>query len=184
VKPGTVILHSRADDVVPFGDSEELLGTSVRYEVEVLIRGRQAKTTAEDRARRQNRETRQAKGEVRAATLTLRPPDRPNRKLLPVTVNVALVREPNPPPGEPPVEWMLLTTLPIDTPEQVRTIVACYCVREALHSDQPRAVKNDVRVLVGQHRRRPFSRDFVREIHGSRQMRSGRNTLGATPPPR
>jgi predicted alpha/beta hydrolase family esterase len=23
-KPGTVILHSRADDVVPFGDSEEL----------------------------------------------------------------------------------------------------------------------------------------------------------------
>jgi len=25
VKPGTVILHSRADDVVPFGDSEELI---------------------------------------------------------------------------------------------------------------------------------------------------------------
>jgi hypothetical protein len=24
VKPGTVILHSRADDVVPFADSEEL----------------------------------------------------------------------------------------------------------------------------------------------------------------
>jgi hypothetical protein len=28
VKPGTVILHSRADDVVPFEDSEELLRTS------------------------------------------------------------------------------------------------------------------------------------------------------------
>jgi pimeloyl-ACP methyl ester carboxylesterase len=28
VKPGTVILHSRADDVVPFGDSEDLLGNS------------------------------------------------------------------------------------------------------------------------------------------------------------
>jgi hypothetical protein len=25
VKPGTVILHSRADDVIPFGDSEELV---------------------------------------------------------------------------------------------------------------------------------------------------------------
>ena len=25
VKPGTVILHSRADDVVPYADSEELL---------------------------------------------------------------------------------------------------------------------------------------------------------------
>ena len=28
VKPGTVILHSRADDVIPFGDSEELLRKS------------------------------------------------------------------------------------------------------------------------------------------------------------
>jgi hypothetical protein len=28
VKPGTVILHSRADDVVPFADSEELLRDS------------------------------------------------------------------------------------------------------------------------------------------------------------
>ena len=28
VKPGTVILHSRADDVIPFGDSEELVRSS------------------------------------------------------------------------------------------------------------------------------------------------------------
>lgn len=28
VKPGTVILHSRADDVIPFADSEELVRTS------------------------------------------------------------------------------------------------------------------------------------------------------------
>ena len=28
VKPGTVILHSRADDVVPFADSEELVKNS------------------------------------------------------------------------------------------------------------------------------------------------------------
>lgn len=28
VKPGTVILHSRGDDVVPFGDSEELVRVS------------------------------------------------------------------------------------------------------------------------------------------------------------
>jgi hypothetical protein len=28
-----------------------------------------------------------------------------------------------------PVEWLLVTTLPIDTPEQVRTVVAYYCVR-------------------------------------------------------
>ena len=78
----------------------EALATPVLYEVELLVRGRKAKTAAEDRARRQNRETRRATVEVRAASMTLRPPPRPDRKLPPVTVNVVLVREPNPPAGE------------------------------------------------------------------------------------
>jgi hypothetical protein len=108
---------------------EQVLATPVRYQVELLIRGRKAKTAVEDRSRRQNRETRQATVEVRAATLTLRPPWRFDRELPALTVNVVLVREPNPPAGEPPVEWILVTTLPIDTPEQVRLIVAYYCVR-------------------------------------------------------
>jgi Transposase DNA-binding/Transposase Tn5 dimerisation domain len=108
---------------------DQVLATPTLYEVELLIRGRQAKTAAEDRARRQNRQTRQAKVEVRAACVTLRPPYRPDRKLPPVTVNVVLVREANPPPGETPVEWILVTTLPIDTLEQVRMIVEYYCVR-------------------------------------------------------
>jgi len=35
VKPGTVILHSRADDVIPFADSEELARTSGAKLIEV-----------------------------------------------------------------------------------------------------------------------------------------------------
>lgn len=35
VKPGTVILHSRADDVVPFADSEELAARSQAELIEV-----------------------------------------------------------------------------------------------------------------------------------------------------
>ena len=58
---------------------DQVRGTPVLYEVELRIRGRQAKTAAEDRARRQNRATRQATVEVRAATLTLRPPWRFDR---------------------------------------------------------------------------------------------------------
>jgi len=108
---------------------DQVLSTPVLYEVQLQIRGRQAKTAAEDRARRINRETRQVDVEVRATTVTLRSPWRPDRKLPPVTVNVVLVREANPPAGEPPVEWILVTTLPIDTPKQVRTIVEYYCVR-------------------------------------------------------
>jgi hypothetical protein len=108
---------------------DPVLATAALYQLDLLIRGRKAKTTLEDRSRRQNRETRQATVEVRAATVTLRPPWRHDRKLPAVTVNVVLVREPNPPAGETPVEWLLVTTLPIDTLEQVRTIVAYYCVR-------------------------------------------------------
>jgi hypothetical protein len=108
---------------------DEVLATPVLYQVELKIRGRKAKTAVEDRARRQNRVTRKAKVEVRAKTLTLRPPARPDRLLPAVTVQVVLVREPNPPPGEPAGEWLLVTTLPIDTLEQVRTIVEYYCVR-------------------------------------------------------
>src|SRR5262249_29783352 len=108
---------------------EQVLTTPVLYTVELLIRGRKAKTAAEDRARRQNRETRQATVEVRAATLTLRPPWRFDRKLPVLTINVVLVREPHPPAGEPPVERILGATRPIDTPEQVRAIVESYCVR-------------------------------------------------------
>jgi hypothetical protein len=108
---------------------ERVLATPLLYEVELLIRGRQAKTAAEDRTRRCSRQSRQAQVEVRAATLTLRPPWRSDRSLPAVTVNVVLVREANPPEGEPAVEWILVTTLPIETSEQVRRVVEYYCVR-------------------------------------------------------
>ena len=108
---------------------EQVLTTPVRYEVQLKIRGRKAMTAVEQRSRRQNRETRQATVEVRAATVTLRAPWRFDRDLPAITVNVVLVREPNPPAGEPPVEWILVTTLPIATLEQIRAVVAYYCVR-------------------------------------------------------
>jgi hypothetical protein len=108
---------------------ERVLSTPVLYEVDLVARGRVAKTEVEDRPRRQTRQTRPAKVQVRAATVTLRPPWREDRKLPPVTVNVVLVHEPNPPAGEEAIEWILVTTLPIDTPEQVRAAVEYYCVR-------------------------------------------------------
>jgi hypothetical protein len=108
---------------------ERLLAAPVLYKVELLVRGRQAKTTVEKRPRRQARQTRQIEVEIRAASVRLRPPWRPDRQLPPVKVNVVLVSEVNPPPGEAAVEWVLLTTLPIDRPGQARQIVEYYCVR-------------------------------------------------------
>lgn len=90
---------------------------------------RQPKTSVETRKRRTARDARMAEVEIRATTVTLRPPYRPDRKLPEVTVNVVLVEEPNPPAGQPPIQWILITTLPIETGEQIQTIVSHYCIR-------------------------------------------------------
>lgn len=108
---------------------DALLAQPVRWIQTIQVRGRQAKVSCEKRGRRQPRQSRQAEVEVRTGTVTLRPPYRADRTLPPATINVVLVREINPPPGEEPVEWLLLTSLPVDTDEAVRLIVQYYCVR-------------------------------------------------------
>ena len=66
---------------------------------------------------------------MRATTVTLRAPWRFDRQLTDQVVNVVLVEETNPPEGEVPVQWILLTTLPIESSDAVRQIVAWYCER-------------------------------------------------------
>jgi hypothetical protein len=107
----------------------QLLLQPVLFTKTISIRGRKAKVRCSRRGREQPRTTRQAEVEVRAARVTLRPPRRPGQTLSAVSVNVVLVREANPPKEEVPVEWMLLTSLPIDTIEHVRQVTEYYCVR-------------------------------------------------------
>jgi hypothetical protein len=95
----------------------------------VSVRGRKPKVGCDKRKRRQARTSRKAVMEVRAAQVTLRPPKRPDRCLPEVTVNVVLAREIDPPAGEEPVEWILLTPLPIDSVEDVRKVLQYYTVR-------------------------------------------------------
>lgn len=52
-----------------------------------------------------------------------------SREMPPVTLNAVLVRELNPPNGEEPVEWILLTSLSVADAEQVRLVVQYYCIR-------------------------------------------------------
>jgi hypothetical protein len=56
---------------------------------------------------------------------------RPRGKELPdsCAVNVVRVWEPSPPPGEPAVEWVLFTSEPIESAEQLETIVDHYRAR-------------------------------------------------------
>ena len=119
----------QADSPVPRSPREVVMATPALYTVQLLIRGRTAKTGLETKGRHQARDSRQATLEVRAAPVCLRPPRRPDRVLPAVTINMVIVREINTPVDEVPVEWILLTTLPIDTLEQIKAVVEYYCTR-------------------------------------------------------
>jgi hypothetical protein len=72
------------------------------------------------------RKARTATLEIRAQRVRLKAPYRKHTTLPEVEINVVLVRETDPPPDEEPVEWLLVTSLPIDTPEQVLLVVDYY----------------------------------------------------------
>lgn len=95
----------------------------------ISVRGRKAKVSCETRGRRQPRESRDCEVEVRAMTVMLRAPWRHDRKLQDTQVNVVLVSEINPPEGDAPVEWILITSLPIDTADAVLLVIQSYCSR-------------------------------------------------------
>jgi len=100
------------------------------YRCTVDVSARTAKMSSKlTRKRKQSRKARVAEVEVRATTITLRPPHRFDRKLPEVTINIVLVEESNPPEGCEAIQWVLATTLPIETAEQVKTIVEAYCIR-------------------------------------------------------
>jgi hypothetical protein len=108
---------------------QQLLAQPVLFTHSISGRGRKAKVACCRRGRQQPRQSRQTEVEVRAARVTLRPPWRPGQKLPAVSVNVVLVREPYPPEGDKAIEWLLLTSLPIERLEQVRRVIEYYCVR-------------------------------------------------------
>lgn len=85
--------------------------------------------SGDSRKRNQPRSARTTKAEVRAKQVKLKAPYRKGVKLPNIEVNAILIREIEPPSGEQPVEWLLLTSLPIDSPEQIETVIRYYCCR-------------------------------------------------------
>jgi hypothetical protein len=108
---------------------DKVRATKCLYQCLVDVSARTAKISTETSKRQKSRIARVAEVEVRATTVTLNPPYRFDRKLPKVTINVVLVEETNPPDGCDPIQWLLITTLPIDDLEQVKRIVQSYCTR-------------------------------------------------------
>ena len=110
--------------------AEQVRKTAKIGDQTVSIRSRQAKIGTGKSARSRAREGRIAELEIRKATIQLRRPDHGDRRLpATITVNVVLCEEVNPPDGEDAISWMLVTTLPIETDEDVQRIISAYCVR-------------------------------------------------------
>jgi hypothetical protein len=111
--------------------SDVLQGTPILAEREVKLSRRLRSSSAKDRKTHPPRESRIAHLVISASPIDLPATDTVSELGLPSTIrlNVVQVREIDPPEGEEPVEWRLLTPLPIDTVEQVLRIVDLYRVR-------------------------------------------------------
>jgi len=103
------------------------------FELKISANTRRKKVTLPGKgktSRMVERTARTTKLTIRAATVTFRAPHRNfGGKLPAVEMNVVLVREVDPPEGQEPIEWILLTTLPIEGLEQAWRVVQAYAKR-------------------------------------------------------
>jgi hypothetical protein len=113
----------------PHSLHDHLASRQVIYRKQIRIRGRESKVACDRRARSQPRVSRHCEVEVRAATVTLRHPYRPDRKLSDTTVNAILAAEINAPDGDVPVSWLLLTNMPVSTQDEIELAISYYCAR-------------------------------------------------------
>lgn len=106
-----------------------VLGT-VKFRVpQATQRNKKVKGSRQPPVQRSAREVEQ---EARAIRIRLKPPHRSaaaGGPLPPVELTVVEARESNPPAGEEPLVWVLLTTLPVDTFEQAAEVLHLYLCR-------------------------------------------------------
>lgn len=76
-----------------------------------------------------NRKARRVTQEIRAASISLHPAKRIGSKLPAVTINAVFAREINAPHDEEPIEWVLLTSLSINTVAQAIQVISWYLCR-------------------------------------------------------
>lgn len=101
----------------------------IRFEKTVSIRGRASwgSNKIKHRIGQADREAREASVAVQCGTVKLNDPRRHSgRKAEGIQVNAVLVSEIDPPKGAEPVQWLLLTSLPIKSKQQLETVIDYY----------------------------------------------------------
>ena len=85
--------------------------------------------TAFDCPSARGRAARHVEQQIRVVRVRLKPPARPDRRLAEVTVSALLATEINPPPDVEALNWLLLTNLSVETPEQALEKLQWYLCR-------------------------------------------------------
>jgi hypothetical protein len=133
-RPLEILVRSAGDRNLDVEEGEDKLLARVRsnpclFGLTIDVSQRTQKTNVKTESPRKcSRDGRLAEVEVRASRVSIRSPRNGPRRPS-ITCNVVLVEETSPPAGEPPIQWVLLTSLPIDTSEEVQQIIRYYCQR-------------------------------------------------------
>ena len=127
---GSRVLNKQNKAETSVSAHDALRQTEPRFERELEIRKRHSwgnGTSLKHRPGKADRRARTVKTVVHAEQLTLNDPRVGKREG--VTVNAVLVREKRPGKRDQPVEWLLLTSLPIDTRDEVERVIEYYLMR-------------------------------------------------------
>jgi hypothetical protein len=109
---------------------EAMQHTEIVVERTVPLRGRPARYRQNGLLKSRARTEREARLAISAQTLQFKQPRHWRGSTLPsLTLNVVWVREVDPPAGEEGVDWLIATTEPIGTPEQIEAVVDLYRAR-------------------------------------------------------
>lgn len=104
--------------------ADELLASQPTHQLrDVFVSKRSRKKATNQHPTRSERKARLS---VRASTITFRRPQVSKATLKEVTLSIVHVFEANPPTDEPPIQWMLVTSEPVTTLEEIAAVVDHY----------------------------------------------------------
>ena len=130
---------------------DTLRAAPVRARAVVAIDRLSARPKSSKRPARPGRARRSATLALHAHSVELAPTGREHRAMAPMRLQGVLVEEERTPAGAAPIRWLLLTTLPVDTPEECRRIVEYYSRRWRIE-DWHRILKSGCKVEELAHR--------------------------------
>jgi len=136
--------HNRGITHEPFKLFEAVQHASLQTKVQVAIPRQSARPKLSKKKARAKRPGRQAELEVRYQRIQLCPPKYYSGKD-PIDIGILHAVEASPPEGAKPVEWFLLTTVDIRSPEDAVQCLRWYCLRWRIE-DFHRVLKSGCRI--------------------------------------